>query len=102
MGAFDEALFQELMTFDRIYVFGQASSHCVLATLRDLADRIEATRPDRMGSVHVLVDAMSPVPAPPLDPLPPGLDFPRLADEGLAALAARGMRLVKTTDYLAS
>jgi len=100
VGAFDEALFQALMSFDRVYVFGQASSHCVLATLRDLADRVEATCPDRMGSIYVLVDAMSPVPAPPLDPLPPGLDFPRLAAEGLDALAARGVRLVKTTDPL--
>jgi nicotinamidase-related amidase len=102
VGSFDEALFRALMSFDRVYVFGQASSHCVLATLRDLADRIDATDPSRMGSIYVLVDAMSPVPAPPLDPLPPGLDFPRLAADGLAALAARGMRLVKTTDALDS
>jgi hypothetical protein len=41
---------------------------------------------------------MSPVPPPPLDPLPPALDFPRVADEALRTFAAAGMRIVRTTD----
>jgi len=98
VGQFDQALFEHLMTFDRVYVFGQAKSHCVLSTLMDLKNRIEETDPSRMGRIHILEDAMSPVPAPPLDPLPPGLDFPRVANEGIRLLQEAGMKVVRTTD----
>jgi nicotinamidase-related amidase len=100
VGRFNEALFARLVEFDRVYVFGQAKSHCVLATLRDLAVHLRAIDPSLLGKIWILRDAMSPVPAPPLDPLPPGLDFPRLADEGLSELAAAGMHVVTTQDGL--
>ncbi len=41
---------------------------------------------------------MSPVPAPPLNPLPPALDFPRIAERAFAELEAAGMHIVKTSD----
>ncbi len=96
VGGFNQTLVESLTRFDRIYVFGQAKSHCVLSTLRDLADHLK----DRalLQKIWILQDAMSPVPAPPLEPLPDALNFPRLAEQGLAELAERGMRLVKTTD----
>ena len=97
-GSFNEDLFRLLMHHDRVYVFGQAKSHCVLSTLRDLMARIEKEDRGLAKKVHVLVDAMSPVPAPPLDPLPKGLDFPAIAEEGLRDLQSKGMRLVRTTD----
>ena len=98
VGQFDQALFEHLMTFDRVYVFGQAKSHCVLSTLVDLQQRIEATDRSLMGRIHILEDAMSPVPAPPLNPLPPGLDFPRVADEAMRRFREAGMKVVRTTD----
>ncbi|HMR07427.1 MAG TPA: alcohol dehydrogenase catalytic domain-containing protein [Polyangiaceae bacterium] len=98
LGRFDEALFQTLMEHDRIYVMGQAKSHCVLSTLRDLAARAEQLDPSLLAKVHVLVDAMSPVAPPPLDPLPPSLDFPALAEAGLRELGERGMRLVRCAE----
>lgn len=100
VGEFNTRLFERLMTFDRLYVFGQAKSHCVLSTLRDLREHIERTDRSKMGRVHILVDAMSPVPAPPLEPLPPSLDFPRLADEAIEELRRAGMRVVRTTEPL--
>jgi nicotinamidase-related amidase len=100
VGRFNDALFEKLMGFDRVYVFGQAKSHCVLSTLFDLRDRIRAVDAKLASKVWILTDAMSPVPPPPVTPLPPALDFPRLAEEGLRELAAFGMRLVKTTDPL--
>ncbi len=101
VGTFNAALFKMLMEFDRVYVFGQAKSHCVLSTLRDMQEHIASVDPKLMSKVWVLEDATSPVPAPPLDPLPPALDFPRIADQAFAELRAAGMNLVKTTDPIA-
>ncbi|HZI06210.1 MAG TPA: nicotinamidase, partial [Archangium sp.] len=101
VGEFNQELFDHLLTFDRVYVFGQAKSHCVLSTLLDLQKHIEATDRSKMGRIHILEDAMSSVPAPPLEPLPPGLDFPRVANEAMRKFREAGMKVVKTTDPLA-
>ncbi|ADO73990.1 hypothetical protein [Stigmatella aurantiaca] len=100
VGEFNTRLFEHLMSFDRVYVFGQAKSHCVLSTLMDLRQHIERTDRSKMGRIFILEDAMSPVPAPPLDPLPPALDFPRVADAALRTLREAGMRVVRTQDVL--
>jgi nicotinamidase-related amidase len=98
VGEFNAPLFDLVMAHDRVYVFGQAKSHCVRATLIDLEQECARRDPALLSRIHVLADAMSPVPPPPLDPLPPALDFPRVADETLGALAAAGMRIARTTD----
>jgi nicotinamidase-related amidase len=98
VGEFNTRLFDLLLGHDRVYVFGQAKSHCVRATLLDLLEECRRRDPTLLSRVHVLEDAMSPVPPPPLDPLPPALDFPRVADETLRTVAAAGMRIVRTTD----
>lgn len=98
VGTFNAAFFKMLMEYDRVYVFGQAKSHCVLSTLRDMQEHIAGTDPKLMDKVWILEDATSPVPAPPVDPLPPALDFPRIAERAFADLAAAGMKIVKTTD----
>ncbi|MCY1043417.1 nicotinamidase [Corallococcus sp. bb12-1] len=98
VGEFNQGLMDHLMTFDRVYVFGQASSHCVLSTLRDLQQYLERTDPSKLSRIHILEDAMSPVPAPPVSPLPAALDFPRIAKEALESFRASGMRVVRTTD----
>jgi len=41
---------------------------------------------------------MSPVPAPPLNPLPDSLNFPALAQKAVAQWRKAGMKVVKTTD----
>ncbi len=98
VGTFNAAFFRLLMEFDRVYVFGQAKSHCVLSTLRDMQEHIAKVDPKLMSKIYVLEDATSPVPAPAIDPLPPALDFPKLADAAFDELRAAGMNLVKTTD----
>ena len=101
VGELDERLLDAVLAHDRVYVFGQASSHCVLETLRDLVRACRARgRDDLLGRVHVLADAMSPVPPPPLDPLPPELDFPAVARAALDEFRAAGMRIVSTSDPL--
>ncbi len=101
VGTFNAAFFKMLMDFDRVYVFGQAKSHCVLSTLKDMKEHIAGTDPDLMKKIYILEDATSPVPPPPLDPLPPALDFPRIADQAFIELKAAGMNIVKTTDPIA-
>ena len=101
VGTFNAAFFKMLMEFDRVYVFGQAKSHCVLSTLKDMQEHIAGTDPALMAKIYILEDATSPVPAPPIDPLPPTLDFPRIADKAFAELKAAGMNIVKTTDPIA-
>jgi nicotinamidase-related amidase len=100
VGTFNAAFFKMLMDFDRVYVFGQAKSHCVLSTLRDMQEHIAKADPKLMSKIYILEDATSPVPAPPIDPLPATLDFPRIADEAFAQLRAAGMNIVKTTDAI--
>ncbi|MBL9039029.1 MAG: nicotinamidase [Archangium sp.] len=98
VGAFNAPFFKLLMEYDRIYVFGQAKSHCVLSTLNDIQTHIAATDPALAKKVWILEDAMSPVPAPPVSPLPDHLNFPKLADAAIAQWRAAGMQVVKTTD----
>jgi len=97
VGAFNEPLFETLMRHDRVYVFGQAKSHCVLSTLLDMRDRIEKTDKALAKKIYILSDAMSPVPAPRISPLPPALDFPAVAERTLGELAKFGMNVVTTT-----
>jgi nicotinamidase-related amidase len=98
---FNAGLFDELMSYDRIYVFGQAKSHCVMESLRDIERECRARgRQGLLEKIHVLEDAMSPVTPPPLDPLPEALDFPRVAERAMRDFAASGMKVVRTTDPL--
>ena len=98
VGAFNAPFFKMLMEYDRIYVFGQAKSHCVLSTLQDLRDHIQENDATLMDKIWILEDAMSPVPAPPIDPLPPTLDFPRIADRAIEEFRKAGMHVVNTSD----
>jgi nicotinamidase-related amidase len=98
VGSFNAPFFKLLMEYDRVYVFGQAKSHCVLSTLNDLEKHLLATDPKLASKIWILEDAMSPVPAPPLNPLPAHLDFPRIADAALDHWRDIGMKVVKTSD----
>ena len=98
VGAFNAPFFKMLMEYDRVYVFGQAKSHCVLSTVNDIYKNVAATDPKLAEKIWILEDAMSPVPTPPLSPLPDHLNFPKLADEAVAKWKAAGMKVVRTTD----
>ena len=100
VGHFNLSLFEKLMSYDRLYVFGQASSHCVLSTLADLLRLGLKTDPRLLEKIYILEDGMSPVTPPPLDPLPPSLNFPAIAEQALTEFARAGMKRVKTTDLV--
>jgi nicotinamidase-related amidase len=98
VGAFNAPFFKLLMDYDRIYVFGQAKSHCVMSTLQDIKDTVMATDPGLADKIYILEDAMSPVPAPPIHPLPPTLNFPVIADQAIEEFRRAGFHVVKTSD----
>ncbi|ABD07064.1 conserved hypothetical protein [Rhodopseudomonas palustris HaA2] len=78
---------------DMIAIAGEASSHCVAATIRQIVDHIG----DRhLPKIHILTDCMSPVPASPGSP-----DFPALAAQFASDMAARGLVLTTSDAFLA-
>lgn len=81
-----------LASYDRVYVAGQAKSHCVLETVGSVM-RYFAGQPDQISKWHVLTDCMSPV-------AHPQIDFGTLADETFARFAEQGLKLVTTQDPL--
>lgn len=82
----------EALSADAEYgIGGQASSHCVRATVLQIAEAFPAAE---LSKFTLLTDAMSPVQA-------PGVDFPAIADAFLADMQERGMRLATTAEFLA-
>jgi nicotinamidase-related amidase len=79
------ALLDALHSADRIVVAGEAGSHCVASTLRDL----DALAPELTPRLILLTDAVSPVPG-----------FERLQEDFLADLTAKGMQLSTTKEVL--
>ena len=79
-----------LVSADRIYICGEAGSHCVKASTEHIADYLEAQQGAAALSKLVLVtDCMSPVPG-----------FEAQQQAFLAAMLARGARLATSSDIL--
>jgi nicotinamidase-related amidase len=57
--SFNEALYKSLMKSDRLIVAGQAMSHCVNYTLRDM---VENCQKEETAKIVLLTDCASPVP----------------------------------------
>ncbi len=77
---------------DMVAVAGEASSHCVLKTVQQIADNIGDAH---VKKFHLLRDCMSPVPA-----VPGGPDFPKIAETFLRDMKRRGMAITTSTDFL--
>lgn len=99
VGVIDNDLVSTLKRYDRVYVFGEASSHCVMSSLYSLINPLN-DRNSHLDKIYILEDAMSPVPPPPLAPLPDALNFPMVAKAALAEFAKAGMHIVRTTDVI--
>ena len=78
---------------DIIGVGGEASSHCVLSTLGQVA---KVMGDDNLHKLHILTDCMSPVPK-----VGDGPDFPALAEQGLKDMEKRGAVLTTSDKFLA-
>ncbi len=86
-----------LQDADIIVVAGEASSHCVKATVEQVADNIG---PEHVKKFHLLTDCMSPVGAVTDGAGNVLVDFPGIANQFLKDMEARGMTLTTSVDFL--
>ncbi|HYO87976.1 MAG TPA: cysteine hydrolase family protein [Candidatus Limnocylindrales bacterium] len=92
LGSLNIGFLSMIATYDRIYIAGQAKSHCVLETVASMM-RYFKDRPDTISKIRVLMDCTSSV-------AHPEIDFDVMADEALAVYAERGLTLANSTDEL--
>lgn len=83
-------LIQTLMEADKILIAGEAGSHCVANTVRDIADGFQDDT--YIQKMILLEDAVSPV-------ISPFVDYPAEQAKFIAEMVARGMKIAKTTDF---
>lgn len=76
---------RHLKTADELLIAGEALSHCVANSVRDIAAEAGSEYVKRLV---LLTDASDPVPG-----------FEAVAEEFIGELTAQGMRLAKTTDF---
>lgn len=76
---------------DLIVFVGEALTHCVLETMRQVVYNVE---PALVRKITLLTDCSSPIPA-----VPGGPDFPAIADAAIKEMVNRGMQLT-TSDQL--
>ena len=89
----NSAFIATLQEADIIGIAGEASSHCVKTTVEQIADNIGDSH---LSKIHLLRNAMSPVPA-----VPGGPDFPAIAQKFFLDMEARGLILTTTEKFLA-
>ncbi len=87
-GGLNTRFLEFIAGFDLIYVAGEARSHCVLATLHSVL-RYFADQPQVIAKLRFLEDCASSISG-----------FEQSTEDQLGAMAAQGMRLVKSTDPL--
>lgn len=83
------ALLNDLASYDRIYVAGQAKSHCVLESVTSVM-RYYADQPDTRKKLHLLEDATSSV-------VSPGIDFEALANAAYQSFTRQGLQITSTS-----
>jgi len=88
--SFDERFSQLVHEYDYIYLAGEAESHCVLETVKDLV-RLFADQPQKLRKLFILDDCMSSV-------VHPDIDFHAIAREEFVKCAQQGVQFVKSTD----
>lgn len=88
-GSLNTAFLNMLVAYDRVYVAGEAKSHCVLETVASIT-RAFADQPAVLDKFYLLEDCMSSV-------AHPTIDFEVLAQQALARFAEMGVHLVKSS-----
>ncbi len=81
-------LLDAVMRHDRVYIAGEAKSHCVLETERQVVERY-ASQPAILRKLYFLKDCTSSVQH-------PLIDFDALAEQELARMREQGVHIVST------
>ncbi|MEO6890866.1 MAG: cysteine hydrolase family protein [Ktedonobacteraceae bacterium] len=84
------ALLDAVMQHDRVYIAGEAKSHCVLETERQLVQRF-SQQPELLKRLYFLRDCTSSVQH-------PTIDFDTLAESELASMERQGVQMARSTD----
>jgi len=90
MGSLNVSFLNMLSTYDRIYIAGEAKSHCVLETVTSIM-RYFADRPPVVDKFRILQDCMSSV-------AHPTIDFDSLANRTFNHFAMQGLQMVKSSE----
>ncbi len=90
LGDLNTQFLDMLATYDRVYIAGQAKSHCVLETTTSIM-RYFRGRSDVIGRLRLLIDCTSSV-------VHPEIDFEAIANKVLSQYAEDGLRLVRADD----
>jgi nicotinamidase/pyrazinamidase len=91
-GQLNQGLLDRILAYDRVFVAGQAKSHCVLETLSSVVKRV-GDEPEALARLHVLEDCTSSV-------AHPEIDFEAMAVEKLDEFAALGLQRLTSNDPL--
>lgn len=84
----DNEFLEHLATFDRIIIAGEAKSHCVLESVRQIAEHF-ADRPDLTSRIYILEDCMSSIPG-----------YEEMTEKTFAQFRERyKINLVKSTEF---
>jgi nicotinamidase-related amidase len=92
MGELNTSFLNMLNRYDRIYIAGQAKSHCVLETITSIV-RYFTGQMNIISKIRLLTDCMSPIPH-------TSVDFDAHTDAKFAEFAAEGIKMLKSTDPL--
>jgi nicotinamidase/pyrazinamidase len=89
-GGLNTAFLDMLATYDRVYIAGQAKSHCVLETVTSIMRYFDG-QPEAIDKLRVLIDCTSSV-------AHPQIDFDTMANKAFARFEAHGLRLITSQD----
>jgi len=81
-----------LATYDKIYIAGQAKSHCVLETVSSMMRYFRGS-PEFIDKIYLLTDATSSV-------AHPEIDFEAIANDTYSQFEQNGLHLVTTQDTI--
>lgn len=93
LGTVNVEFLDMIATYHRVYIAGQAKSHCVLETVTSLFQYFGDKAPEQIDRWRIMSDCTSSV-------VHPEIDFDALANKQYAEFEAQGLQLVNATDLL--
>lgn len=97
----DKRITDKYSSADKIYILGQARTHCVLRTLGQIVEMFSDNSPELLENIHVVEDCMSNVPNITDDSGNTIVDFDTPANEEFDRYAKdHGIKSVKSTDLI--